>query len=445
MPLRSSRRRRLLTSALLAPLLAAPLAAAPSWAGPAADGLPTALAPEAGDTAPRTVVATAGLEQAHVTWQPPTGLEPAEIGAYVVTVTPGRSHTAPRNATELTLHGLTPGQEYQVTVRASSQAGLMEESAPVTVTPYTTPTIAPTLSLVQSDVDTSVVVGWQAANPGGSRVVSYAVMHASGATIATVGPDATSTRLTGLPVGDLLQLKVRATMASGLTAETSASAPFAVVAAPTAPQHLVAVPGDGSVHLGWGDPARYNGSYLTGWRVTVSPGGAVHDVAAGTAELTLTGLANGTRYDFAVAARNARGWSPEATVSATPAAAVQPTPPPTATPTPTPTGGTTPTDGTTPEPTPVPAAVPGKPGKPAAKVVGAKVTLTWKAPATSGADRATRYKVVLRGPGGRKVVRTSTRPRLGVKGLRPGRYRVTVSAGNASGWSKASRAGSFTR
>lgn len=67
-------------------------------------------------------------------------------------------------------------------------------------------------------------------------------------------------------------------------------------------------------------PGDVGNSAVTGYTVTVSPGGKTYAVGGTTRALTVTGLTNNTAYTFAVRARNAAGLGPARAVRATPRA-----------------------------------------------------------------------------------------------------------------------------
>jgi hypothetical protein len=95
---------------------------------------------------------------------------------------------------------------------------------------------------------------------------------------------------------------------------------------PSAPQNVVGVPGDREVAVSWQPPASSGSFPVTDYDVTASPGGGSCSAVAPTLTCTVTGLANGTAYTFAVSARNAVGWGPPsgASASVTPTAPVVP-------------------------------------------------------------------------------------------------------------------------
>lgn len=101
------------------------------------------------------------------------------------------------------------------------------------------------------------------------------------------------------------------------------SVAFAVsdlVGPPGAPANVDPFAGNRSVRITWGVPGLDNGAPVTGYTVTVNPGGTVHSTSASTRSLTVTGLSNDVRYSFAVRAKNLAGAGAATTVTATPRA-----------------------------------------------------------------------------------------------------------------------------
>jgi hypothetical protein len=80
-----------------------------------------------------------------------------------------------------------------------------------------------------------------------------------------------------------------------------------VATAPSPPGAVSAVGGNGQAVVSWG-AASANGSPVTGYTVTASPGGR-SATTTGATTATLTGLTNGTSYTFTVTATNAVGTS----------------------------------------------------------------------------------------------------------------------------------------
>jgi uncharacterized protein with LGFP repeats len=153
---------------------------------------------------------------------------------------------------------------------------------------------------------------WTAAAANGSPVTGYAVTASPGGRTATT-TGATSATLTGLTNGTAYTFTVTATNAAGTGPASAPSAAVVPAGPPSAPQGLSATPGDRTVGLSW-SPAAANGTPVTGYVVTASPGGA--SVTATGTSATVTGLVNGTSYTFRVTAGNAMGTGPASAVSA---------------------------------------------------------------------------------------------------------------------------------
>ena len=78
--------------------------------------------------------------------------------------------------------------------------------------------------------------------------------------------------------------------------------------APDAPAGVAATRGDKSAVVFWTKPTS-NGSPVTGYTITSTPGGVSKSVDADTTSTTIGGLTNGTAYTFTVVATNAVGTS----------------------------------------------------------------------------------------------------------------------------------------
>jgi uncharacterized protein (TIGR03437 family) len=78
--------------------------------------------------------------------------------------------------------------------------------------------------------------------------------------------------------------------------------------APGAPQNVVASAGNGQATVSFSTPLNDGGAPITAYTVIASPSGAT--VSGSSGPLTVTGLANGTAYTFAVTATNSAGTGP---------------------------------------------------------------------------------------------------------------------------------------
>src|SRR2546423_1590707 len=82
---------------------------------------------------------------------------------------------------------------------------------------------------------------------------------------------------------------------------------FCSATPPSAPTGVTARAGAESAVVSWSAPASDGGAPITGYTVTVSPGGKQVTVSASIRSTTVTGLTDGTAYTFTVAATNAVG------------------------------------------------------------------------------------------------------------------------------------------
>lgn len=79
---------------------------------------------------------------------------------------------------------------------------------------------------------------------------------------------------------------------------------------PGRPSIGAVAPSSSAAEVSWRPPLS-GGSTITGYRVTVQPGGATHNYAAAVRSATIGGLTNGIAYTFTVAATNAVGVGAE--------------------------------------------------------------------------------------------------------------------------------------
>jgi Ca2+-binding RTX toxin-like protein len=286
------------------------------------------------------------------------------------------------------------------------------------IVPAATVPGAPTITSVVAGDGQATVTFTPPASDGGAPITAYRVQVITGATVVDraidIPPTATSTVVTGLANGTSHTFRLLAVNAVGPGALSTPSAPVTPVAAtvPAAPTGVSASPGIRSATVRWTAPAPDGGPPVTEYRVQVRTGTTVVTTITGIAptatSTVVTGLANGTAYNFRVRAVNGIGNSPLSAASAT-------------------------------------VTTPGLPGAPPAVVAtsgaaGGAVTasVTWGAAAPNG-SAITGYVVRALRMNGTAVTSTTVlpvqpaSPRSRTMTLPAGSYRFTVQAISAVG------------
>ncbi|MBA2558601.1 MAG: fibronectin type III domain-containing protein [Propionibacteriales bacterium] len=264
----------------------------------------------------------------------------------------------------------------------------------------------------------SATVNWTAPANGGSPILDYTVQTLTlGAAVPDVTVTGTSATVSGLTNGTQYAFKVTARNAAGsgpASSQSNTVVPAPPATRPGAPTGISATAGNAQATVRWVAPAD-GGSAITSYEVLVRTGTTVVKtvpVTPGTSTSTVvTGLLNGTSYNFRVRAINAVGTGAYSVVSA----AV------------------------------TPATVPGQPaiGTAVAGTTGGAITATanWPAATNTGGSAITGYKIrALRMSSTGTVLGTTTSALLpassrSLQMTLPllGNYRFTVQAFNAIG------------
>jgi titin len=194
------------------------------------------------------------------------------------------------------------------------------------------------------------------------------------------------------------------------SARVPVGAQLAAVTAPSAPRSPTAAPRNTVVRLTWLRPSSNGGAKINTYRVqrATSAKGPWKTIAKPTVRrYRATGLRNGTRYYFRIAAHNAAGWSaPSKVVRA------------------------------------VPRTVPSAPLSPMATPSNSSVKLAWLAPSSNGGTTIDKYQVqrATGTSGPWTTIATPTTPNYTAGGLANGaRYYFRVAAHNTAGWSPPSK------
>jgi YD repeat-containing protein len=258
--------------------------------------------------APSNVSATAGDGGADVSWTAPSD-NGSPITSYTVTASPGgASTTVPGGTTSTAVGGLQNGTAYTFTVVATTGVGDSPPSEPsAAVTAAGRPNVPTDVTATAGDGGADV--SWTAPSDNGSPITSYTVTASPGGASTTVPGGTTSTAVGGLQNGTAYTFTVVATTGVGDSPPSEPSAAVTAAGRPNVPTDVTATAGDGGADVSWTAPSD-NGSPITSYTVTASPGGASTTVPGGTTSTAVGGLQNGTAYTFTVVATTGVGDSP---------------------------------------------------------------------------------------------------------------------------------------
>ena len=256
-------------------------------------------------TVPGTpIIGTAivGDSQASVSFSPPTSNGGSPITSYQVTTNPFTFITA-GTVSPILVTGLINGTTYSFTVKALNAAGAgLPSAVSNSVTAFGPPNTPGTVAATSGNG--SATVTFSVPNANGSAITGYSVTTSPGGFITT--GVASPITVMGLTNGIAYTFRVVATNAAGSGLPSAPSNSVIPGGVPAVPGSVVATPGNASATVAFAVP-NANGSAITGYTVTSSPGG---NIATGVASpITVSGLTNGQAYTFTVVAINANGPS----------------------------------------------------------------------------------------------------------------------------------------
>ena len=217
----------------------------------------------------------------------------------------------------------------------------------------------------------AITASWQApSDPGIRKVTGYLVV----ASDASRRQDPSSCEwrsgplqctVDGLTNGDSYRVQVTARNIGGLGFSSPSSSPVIPATVPGAPLDVTAVAGNGSALVSWAPPSSDGGLPVASYRVTAhdlttaARGGETCEWVSGPLTCTVSGLTNGDRYTFSVAASNGVGSGLDS-------------------------GGSSAV---------MPRSVPGAPTAVTAVAGNGSATVTWTAPSATGGSAITGYTV----------------------------------------------------
>lgn len=331
-------------------------------------------------SAPLNITATAISGSAAVDWSTPAFNGGGDITGYTIQLsTDGGttwSYAASSTSQSANVTGLTNGVSYVFRAAATNNYGIGPySSATSPVTPVGVPE-SPT-SLSASAANAGAALSWTApANNGGASITDYVVEYSGNAGQTwSVFSDGTSTstsaNITGLTNGQPYVFRIAAKNSVGNSSYATYMTPVYPIGVPDQISSLTATYGNAQVNLQWQAPAANDLGGITAYTIQQSVDSGATWVALTTGAstdtaYTVTGLANGTAYQFRVSASNAVGAGP---YSAS-------------------TGNVT------------PRTLAGAPTSLTAAAGNAQVALSWTAPANNGGATITDYQIQVSVAGG---------------------------------------------
>jgi len=280
----------------------------PSFTSPVVESLPTA---------PAITAVTGGSEKVTVTWNAPSHLGSGTLTDYEVTAYDAAGNVAgtcnPASGQRTCdVTGLDNGSSYTFKVAAITSIGSSaQSSASSVVIPAGVPSAPANVAAVTSGSNMTVTFD-APSDTGGSAITSYVVTSSPSGATCTRGANATTYTCTGLTAGTNYTYSVKAVNSKGESSASLDSTAVTAVAAPSAPLNVSAVITAGTTTLSaivsFDPPASENGSPVTSYTVTASPGGATCTVTAPTTYCEIPVLPDRV-YTFTVTATNAVGTS----------------------------------------------------------------------------------------------------------------------------------------
>lgn len=248
-------------------------------------------------SAPTAVTATAGNGSASVSFTAPSSNGGSPITGYSLTSSPagGSASCQAPPATSCTVTGLTNGTSYTFTVTATNSAGTSAASA---ASNSVTPKMAQSITFAQpanQRLDATLTLS---ATASSGLPVSFSVDATTQAVCQING-----TTLSFSSVGSCTVHADQAGNDVYLPATQVSHTLTVHTAAPGAPTNVVAMAGNTQAQVTFAAPHDVGTSPITGYEVTIQPGGA--KVSGSASPIVVPGLSNGVTYTFTVAAKNA--------------------------------------------------------------------------------------------------------------------------------------------
>ena len=272
---------------------------------------------------PGSVTATRGDTQVLLSWTAPVsdGGSPVTDYEYEVSSDNGITFGSPvaigSPATTFTVTGLTNGTAYVFRLKAKNVNGVSSVGA---VSNSATPVALPATptGLTATHGNGQVVLAWTPGASVGASLDGHLVEVSTNGgnswttAIADTGSPLGSATVTGLTNGTSYLFRVSGISSAGIGLPLALGSAVTPSTLPAAATGLLAQVGDEQVVLSWTAGAN-GGSAVTGYQVEQNDGSGwtsvISDTQSSATTYTVTGLTNGTSYDFRVIPINVNGAS----------------------------------------------------------------------------------------------------------------------------------------
>ena len=260
--------------------------------------------------------ATAQARSGTLTWSASSGATGYEYCLVAGLDTPCTTWTAVGNTLSAAFNNLLGNELYSWQVRSANGARTFESNVSIRSTFTTASAVAPGVPTAVGGTPslTAVALTWTApTDNGGVALTDYVVQYSSDAgstwsTFADGVSTTTAATVTGLTSGNSYRFRVAAknSVGTGSFSANSSSIILPLPTLPSAPTGLGGTPENAAVALSWSASASAGSGALTDYVVQYSSDGGstwstfVDGVSTATAA-TVTGLSNGTAYQFRVA------------------------------------------------------------------------------------------------------------------------------------------------
>ena len=271
---------------------------------------------------PRNITATAGIGLINLAWSAPSSNGRMPILSYSVTTFDSSGSLVSTNSvTGLSYQatGLTNGILYTFNIAAVNAVG---PGLPGTIQARPIGPPSPPQGLTITAVKGSLTVRWSPPVSNGGLPITNYTITTNAAPVRTV-TDLSAT-YTGLTNGTTYSFSI--VVSNGILTSTAATINGVPGAVPSIPLSLATTRSDGTIGLSWSIPSDTGGLPILSYTIVGADSSgntvAIPSITINSTggSVSFTGLINGRTYTFTVAANNAKGSGPSATISDTPGA-----------------------------------------------------------------------------------------------------------------------------